>query len=180
MTEEIIEPGTRKQIYSESIDLKNNELWNFKRYYLASTGFKWISNIAEWTTVIFGGVMTYGLTKGQFGPNLLASLSIGLFVVSLGTAIGRPRSKSKSYYNSGQKHQDLFDKVDSFIELDVKREEADIPELRDQLERLEKKRRQLNRDTPQLNGIWYYYLSWRKDKMFEQASTTEKEEKYLS
>jgi hypothetical protein len=53
--------------------------------------------------------------------------------------------------------------------------------VRSEFERLSDDRRQLNRTTPDANGIWYRYIKWKgEDRIREEITTTTETREALS
>jgi hypothetical protein len=173
----------RQRLRDRSFELKNSELWNFKKYYEAA---KWTGRVGialDVFTAIVGGLLLYLLTRSPSAePQTIdigvlsltqSDVSIMLLVFSFINVFWKPGTKSLEYHRAGQTHQELFDKISDFIQLELEGEDKEISDLRSQYDSLVVQRHELKDSNPQLDGIWYQILKRYEDKVYEQAATTE-------
>jgi hypothetical protein len=176
---EFVDGDQRQRIYEKALEEKNNVIWTMRRYYFASKALGLFAIGSEWLTLIFAGVLLYGLRLGQVDPPLMAALSIFIGVIALIKAYHHPQRESKTYYRQGQKFQELYDEVCYFIDLEIMDEDAQHNQLREELELLSQERHELNQDAPQLAGVWYWILKRRLEWVYDPLDMTDNEKERL-
>jgi len=167
------ENDLRQPVYDAAVEEKDSVLWTMKRYYFASKGLGWIATGSELLIALFGAVLIYGLRTGGFDSDILTVVSVTIGVVALIKTIYKPQRLSKEYYQSGQKFQELFDEIRYFTEFDVRDESKTDSDLQSQLRELSAKRHQLNQDSAQLSGVWYWILDRNHNRVYKGVTTTE-------
>lgn len=177
--DEFEDEDQRWRIYEKALEEKNNVIWTMRRYYFASKVLGLFAIGSEWLTLIFAGVLFYGLRVGRVDPSLMAVLSIFIGVVALLKAYHHPQRDSKTYYRQGQEFQELYDELSYFIDLEIKDEDTQNEQLRDELERLSQQRHELNQDAPQLAGVWYWILNRKPGWVYDPLDMTEEEKERL-
>ena len=151
--------------------------YTYLRNYFAAKWVGWMGWALDVFTAVVGAILIYMLTRegspdfplfSQFTALQPADLAIIILFSSLVSSLYGPKLRSRKYYNAGQEHQELYDDVVDFLEIDVPNASIDNDELRDQLDHLNKRRHELNQSTPQLGGIWYYLMKiwgWVTEKI---------------
>lgn len=179
MTDDEFEDAWRQRIYEKALEEKNNVIWTMHRYYLASKVLGLVATGSEWLTLIFAGVLLYGLRLGQVEPPVMATLSIFIGVVALIKAYHHPQRDSETYYRQGQGFQELYDEICYFIDLELRDDDVEREQLREELERLSQRRHRLNQDAPQLVGVWYWILKRKPVWVYGPLNMTEEEKEQL-
>lgn len=179
MTEDEFEDARRQRIYEKALEEKNNVIWTMRRYYLASKVLGLAAIGSEWLTLIFAGVLLYGLRLGRVGPPVMASLSIFIGVVALIKAYHHPQRDSETYYRQGQEFQELYDEICYFIDLEIRDDDVEHEQLREELDHLSQRRHALNQDAPQLAGVWYSILKRKPEWVYGPLDMTEEEKERL-
>ncbi|MCL9814363.1 hypothetical protein, partial [Natranaeroarchaeum aerophilus] len=128
-------------------------------------------------TAVVGAILIYMLTRdgspdfpwiSQLSALTPADLAIIILFSSLISSFYGPKLRSRKYYNAGQEHQELYDEISDFIEMDISNPRKNNKELRERLDELNVRRHRLNQSTPQLGGIWYYGMKiwgWTTEKI---------------
>lgn len=142
--------------------------YTYERYYQAAKVAGVLAWFATAFTAIIGGVLVYVITSQAIRFPLLDrylagssdTLSILLLTVSLLNAFYSPQARSARYYRAGQDLQELHDEFDNFIDLEIANLDREIGQLKDEYERLHRRRHQHNQAAPQLSGLWYRMNLW--------------------
>lgn len=145
--------------------------WSLKytyiRNYFAAKWVGWMGWALDIFTAVVGAILIYMLTRegdpgfplfSQFIALQPADLAIVILFSSLVSSLYGPKLRSRKYYNAGQEHQELYDEIVDFIEINIPNPSIKNDELREELNHLNKRRHELNQSTPQLGGIWYYSM----------------------
>lgn len=79
------------------------------------------------------------------------------------------------FRQSAGQHHTLFDRFRDFSAITVEIE--DIETVREEFEALSERRRELNKSTPDANGVWYRYIQWKGEEQLNGEVTTTTETK---
>lgn len=170
---------SRNRIYNRALEEQNSNLWNFKRYYTASSFWSWIDVGSAVLTAIMGATLTYGLAWQALPLWSMVSLSLLVGTISLAKANRKPGQRAEKLHDMGQRYQTLHDEFQNFIELDLKDGSREKEWLRNRFEDLAAKRHDLKAEA-KLSGVWYRWLKWRReDEIYEETATTDDERQYL-
>jgi len=75
------------------------------------------------------------------------------------------------FRQSAREYHALFDRYRDFLTITLETEELNV--VREEFEELSERRRELNRSTPDANGLWYRYLKWKgENKLNEEVKTS--------
>lgn len=79
------------------------------------------------------------------------------------------------FRQSAREYHALFDQYRDFLTITL--ETADLNVVQEEFEELSERRRELNRSTPDANGLWYRYLKWKGEDQLNEEVTTSAETK---
>lgn len=157
----------RLSIFERAESHKWSVKYTYLRNYFAAKWVGWIGWALDIFTAIVGAILIYMLTREgnpdfpfftQLSTLQPADLAIVILFGSLVSSFYGPKLRSRKYYNAGQEHQELYDEIVDFLEMDVSNPNKKVNDLRAKLDRLNKRRHELNQSTPQLGGIWYHSM----------------------
>lgn len=142
--------------------------YTYERYYQAAKVAGVLAWFATALTAIIGGVLVYVITSqairfpflGRYLAGSGDMLSMLLLTVSLLNAFYSPQARSARYYRAGQDFQELYGEFDNFVDLEIADLNREVSQLKDEYERLHRRRHQQNQSAPQLSGLWYRTNSW--------------------
>ena len=107
-----------------------------------------------------------------------ALLIAGITGYRRGTSL---EDRSVTFRRSARRHHALFSEYRDFLGVMVPSEQVTDDEVEAEFQRLSETRRQLNRTTPDANGIWYRYIRWKsEDAIQKEISTSSETRKALS
>jgi len=180
VSDDLFGDDVRQRIYERCLEERNSNLWNFKRYYFASSVYRWFDVGTNLLIAILGGVLTYNFAWEVLPVYIMILVSLVIGGLSLYKAIDKPGEKAERLHSTGRRFQRLFDELQDFIELELKDDTYDNGELKERFSDLAEKRHILKQEAPPLSGIWYRWIKWRReDQIYEEAATTPEEREKL-
>lgn len=179
MGDDEIEFEFRNRLYNRALEEKNSNLWNFKRYYSAASYWSMVDLGTDVIIAIVGAVLTYGLAWQELPLWLMVSLALSVGAISIFKGNRKPGQRSEKIHSLGRKYQELHDKLQDFIELDLEDPDREKEWLRERFKELAAERHDLKAEA-KLSGIWYRWIKWRRgDEIYEEATTTDEERSLL-
>lgn len=123
-----------------------------------------------------GGILSFGLIWDGIGHSLMIALAVLVSVLSaLRTAL-RPAEKQRELRDAANLYKDLCEEAQVLLELDLSNVQTTNEEIETRVREINERRRQLNKDTPDVSSIWYHYVKLRKGTdALEEISVSDSE-----
>jgi len=111
MDKDDIDFGFRNRMYKRSLEEKNSNLWNFKRYYTAASFWSVIDVGTDAYMALAGAVLTYGLAWQTLPLGLMALLSLSIGAISIFKGNRKPGKRAEKIHTLGRAYQELHDEL---------------------------------------------------------------------
>lgn len=179
MTEDDIYSHRRRHLYDYFFEEFSNQYINYKKYYIASSGLgKWGRRVNYSTTIMSAlllaliGTITTSVQLELTGwlPLAVSVLTAALAFVN---AVGNFQLRSNQYYNAGQQHQHLFEKMEHFATVRLPDPNENIKQLEYDATLLLEEKNRLNESTPQISNRWYNKVKDKNQLNWEQVPLEE-------
>jgi len=164
----------QRDLYQErAVEKADSILYTYKQHFAVANFYRALSRALD--AVMFGAAaLLVADTFWNVAPShyiVIPPLVIaGITGYRRGTKLS---DKSERFRQSAKQYHALFEEFRDFLTITVECE--DTERIRCEFEELSEKRRELNRTTPDANGIWYHYLKWKGEKQLRQEVTTSSE-----
>lgn len=165
----------RKRLYDYFFEEFNNQYINYKKYYKASGALdkwgKWVNYSTTAVSALLLAIIGTITTSSQLELSgwIPVTVSAITAVLAFVNAVGNFQLRSNQYYNAGQQHQHLFEKMEHFITVRLPDSNENINQLEyDAIQLLDEKNR-LNESTPQMSNKWYKKVKKENDLDWEKV-----------
>jgi hypothetical protein len=173
--------GIRDKLRHRAENKADSICYTYKKHFAAANFYRTLSRVLD--VVMFAAAALilatnfWGVMPKQYiaAPALLIA---GITGYRQGTNL---EDRAEEFRRSARRYHALFDEYRDFLTISLASEEMTDEKVRSEFERLSDDRRQLNRTTPDANGIWYRYIKWKgEDRIREEITTTTETREALS
>jgi len=164
----------QKELYQErAIEKADSILYTYKQHFAVANFYRTLSRVLD--VIMFGAaaLLVADTFWNVFPPHYIVIPPLviaGITGYRRGTKLS---DKSERFRQSAKQYHALFEEFRDFLAITVECEDRE--KVRREFEELTERRRELNKTTPDANGIWYRYIKWKGEKQLRQEVTTNSE-----
>ena len=154
-------------------------LWySYNQHFKAANFYRYLGSGITILTTFLGGVLTYGLIWDGIQTKYMIALAVLISVLAAVRSALRPDEKQRGIREGANEYKDLCEEAKLILQLDFPDSEISENDLETKVRQVDKQRREINLNTPDISSLWYKYVKWRKatDGLAEiKVSETERE-----
>jgi len=152
----------RDRLKEKTIEEVVSFWYTYNQLFKSANFYRHLNQSISLLTAILGGVLTYGLIWDGISNTLMIGFAVLISVLSGFRSALRPADKQRKLREAANEYKALCDEAKLILQLDFPDEEVSNEELNARVRQIDENRRNLNKDTPDVSSLWYYYIKYRK------------------
>lgn len=152
----------RALLQEKTIEEVVNFWYTYNQLFKAANCQRHLGRGISVSTALLGGILTYGLIWDGISNSIMIGLAVLISVLSALRSALRPSEKQRNLRAAAHEYKNLCDEARLLLQLDFADDALTNDELEKEVRELDRRRRELNKETPDVSSIWYHYIKYRK------------------
>ncbi|WP_139231244.1 hypothetical protein [Halostagnicola kamekurae] len=138
-------------------------LWyTYNQLFKAANFHRHVSQGVSLITATLGGILTYGLIWDGIPNTSMIGFAVLISVLTALRSSFQLTDKQRELRAAANEYKDLCDETRLLLQLDFPNEEVSDVEIEDKIREINERRRELNKESPDVSSFWYHYIKYRK------------------
>jgi hypothetical protein len=156
-------PETRRDLLKEKTIEEIVSLWyTYNQLFKAANFLRHVSRGISLFTAVLGGILTYGLIWDGIENELMIALAVLISILTALRSALRPAEKQRELRTAANEYKNLCEEAKLILQIDFPNMELEADQIEEKVKNINKTRRELNTEHPDVSSVWYQYVKYFK------------------